>query len=411
MPFKFFLILLSTLSLASHAAWWEKCDPRVKREERRKAAAAIYVETCKAEMKRLKCDDYFADNEIPDDYKNDCSKSYLDYITDASNEKWKESCTSGAWEGFWNGDVITNGLDAVVDEFNHDEKPTPSLKLKHENREKWRKAMREQTDFISLPTEEKIKMFEASEEAIRKRMAASHKIDDVLKSYGIIRYCYAPHKQLELSCYGLGAMATTATTFGFGKFIVNGGVSRMLESGKDGFFNLLYKTAGIGKSPAERAAAKMSASVTEKLGYTPVIRDTSRAEEGFVKITAHKESGEEIAMFTGQLKDKGTFLDGVLIDVKEGSKRSGVSELAFTEAVARNKGIKKIGSTLQDSPVKGEGGNLTEFRKAAATGLDCFAALKKTPAYKIKARHGFGKIAAETTCEGAEPYLVLERGN
>ncbi len=146
--------------------------------------------------------------------------------------------------------------------------------------------------------------------------------------------------------------------------------------------------------------------VRTQLGYLPVIVDGSDARQKVVFIQLmHPELSTELARLTGELHDGGSTLSIDNIDVvNENNQRKGLSELLLGEALKHFPGIRRINSTMSLD-------NLRVLKKALNSGLDCEAAMRTTPAYKIRARFGFTKFTKPPLCLADEfvYYFEVER--
>jgi hypothetical protein len=382
---------LTSLSLA-HADGWFQSTCRTA-EGIYANARAQYTKACEAQMEDADCANFFAQNDIAKEYRRDCNaEPTLEAVNVLYNGA--TSCPRSIVQGMFGTDLI---IDPLVGAF----------EMMYENgqvvgqpgtAESYRKAVREKVDYLTLPHSEKMKLYAQAEADGTRRSTAQKIIDNAIDTAKITLQCYNDRKRTELECYGIGVAVGTFGTFKMAKGIVKapGFIARKLGEWK----NKLIEAAGI---KTGGGVAEVTAKVEKNLGYKPMIQDASRADEGFIKLQARNPANSEVAMFTGQLKNDGKFLDYTYTNVSAAADRKkGLSELMLNEALARHPKIKQLGASIT------EGENLKALKEALNHTASCAEAMTHTPAFKAGARSGFGRIV-QAICDGNTPYMVVER--
>jgi hypothetical protein len=377
----------------AHADGWFQSACR-KVEGLYSNARAQYAKACEAQMENADCANFFALNDIPMEYRRDCNaEPTIEAFKSLYNtvRRCPQSMVDAALFG---NDLIIDPLVGAF-EMMYENGQVVSQPARAEN---YRKAVREQVDYLALPYAEKQKLYEQAQADEVRRGAAQKIIDNALDTAKITLQCYNDLKRTELECYGIGVAIGTFGTFKLAKGAVKapGLIVRKVGEWK----NKLIKAAGI---KTGGGLAEAAAKVEKNLGYKPAIQDASRMDEGFVKIQARNPANEEVAMFTGQLKNDGKFLDYNYTNVPAvADRRKGLSELMLSEALARHPKVKQLGSSIT------EGENLKALKEALKNTASCAEAMTHTPAFKAGARSGFGRVV-QAVCEGDTPYMIVER--
>lgn len=382
-------------------------------------ARRITTETCKEQMRSLECAEYFRENEISVDYQRNCDDGPVEMIVDIA-------------DGFWNrcpamlrGDDLPQSSSQIFKRLEENglvEQPSP-LARKHERAEKYRQAIRDSVDYLSLPIEEKRRLFDEAE-AERQRLAATYSVvNSVMDQVGVVMGCYNHAKRTELTCYGL-AMALNFAVFipltgtkaavtgvrsmgssGWREKLANFG--RAIKTSPQAFTwqGSLPKAAGFKSAGPTDYVANAMAKVKTKLGVEPVMTATN--DRDFIKITAmHPQfKTTDLAFLEGDLVSGGTTLNLTKMNVQNADNfKKGMGELVLADTLARYPKIQKIRGVMSDE-------NLKVMNRAYIHTKDCIAAVMATPAYKIRAKVGFAKIT-NAVCEpkaGVWEFTV-ERG-
>lgn len=394
------LFFFSTGLHAEDGFFSRLCGPVVNEMAR---AHAVYVKACEQEMKSLGCDQYFAENFVPREYKRDCNDP--PGLLSNSNLRATAWCPVEFGTGVVMGDLIVDPLVAVYEALKNEEDDfsQPAKRVsRRERAENYRRAIREQVDYLALPHEEKLRLYEEAQAEANRRRAGEQTIKKWLSDAGIAIGCYNDVKYKELLCYGAGA---AVGTIGIVKGVKYLGNLAYKGAGKAGEWGAkILRAAGIDPSRT-KLLSESAAKVEARLGYKPSITDASRTNENFVKIQARNPAGEEIAMFTGELKEGGKFLDYTYANIPNtANRKTGLFDYILGETLARNPKITKLGGSLSD------GVTMDAYKAARAAGASCAQAIAATAGYKAFARAGFGRIVT-AECDGIAPYFVVERGS
>lgn len=231
----------------------DECNPKQNVLERY-GARDMYQAACKKAVQEANCDEYFKDKFVLKSERNTCENTFAERQILFPIELLKE-CPVGTFDGIWNGpDIITDPLETAWDILTSSvklEQPTPNAK-RHERAEKYRQAIREQVDWLSLPTEEKVRLHEEAQAERDRAYAASRVIEEILHEINVKMVCYSRKKQIEVACYGLGVAVNNLTY----ATLIKAGVKVVAKVATKGVgvfsrgraVEKLYKAAGIEKS-------------------------------------------------------------------------------------------------------------------------------------------------------------------
>lgn len=368
-------------------------------------AHAVYVKACEQEMKSLGCDRYFTENFVPREYKRDCNDP--PGLLSNSNLKATAWCPVEFGTGVVMGDLIIDPLVAVYEALKNDEEDMgqPAKRVsRHDRAENYRRAIREQVDYLALPREEKLRLYEEAQAEADRRRSGEQTIKKWLSDAGIAIGCYNDVKYKELLCYGAGA---AVGTIGIVKGVKYLGNLAYKGAGKAGEWGAkIFRAAGVDPSRA-KFLADATAKVEFKLGYRPNVSATAEAGKDFVALEAkHPEyTSTTLAKISGDLEDGGKTVSHLDIRVlNDNNFDKGLSGLLLAEMLQRYPKITKISTHLT-------GVNQTEVVKNLNKGMTCIEAIMESPSYKIRRDAGFTKFVGEPVCRKAEGvfYYVVER--
>lgn len=364
----------------------------------------IAVKTCEESVRDANCEEYWTENEIPEDMRRICSEG----VVNVSGSEWIGRCRDGffrSWTDY--GKAFAGGARSLWQAMFGpegdqqkalrlcDQDPTLECKRafaleagmknptdaalrardaaywegmarRHQRVLNYREAVKEQADFFALPREEKLRLLEQWQCEQSQMLASKGFVERVLENNGVMIACYNERKNADLLCYGAGLVLDPT-------LLADGGLAGL--------------RAAAGLRRVGLALKEIQAASISKLGYTPVTK-YSRAS-GSVRIElSHPELKTQVGFVEGELSKNGTVLEVQNLEVLNSNNfRKGLSEYMVSEILKRHPRIREIKTTLAMD-------NLVSAKAALSTGLSCLEAIKQTPAYKMRAKLGFTQILA-----------------
>lgn len=401
--FTFFLFFLSHLASAQLTCGLRTANPFPGRE--------LISRTCEESVRDANCEEYWSENEVPLEMRRNCaegavnmdSSEWIARCRDGFFRSWSDygRALAGGAESLWKalfgpeGDQqkalrlcdedstleckrafaleagVKNPQDATLR--SRDAAYWQGMARRHQRARNYREALREQSDFIALPPEEKLRLLEQKQCEQSQMRASKGFIERVLENNGVMLACYNERKNADLLCYGVGLILDPT-------LVAGGGLASL--------------KAAAGLRRATFAFKEVQAASISKLGYTPIPKYT-RPTPSTVRIEiTHPEFKTNLGFVEGEVTQSGRVLEVHNIEVLNvNNHRKGLSEYMMAEILKRHPRLRELRTTLAMD-------NKSIAQKALSSGLNCTEAIKSTPAYKMRAKLGFTQIA-NAICGGA----------